>query len=60
MILLDGVQMPAMSGVTEWIPATMLISGAGEHLVEWRYSKDGSVSSGSDCAWIGDVAWEAS
>lgn len=60
MILLDGIQMPAMSGETAWIDATMNIAGAGEHLVEWRYSKDGSVSTGSDCAWIGDVAWEAS
>ena len=24
----------------------------GEHTFEWRYEKDGSVSSGSDCAWI--------
>lgn len=57
LIILDGVQMPAMSGETAWTDATMNIAGAGTHVVEWRYAKDGSVSSGSDCCWIGEVAW---
>ena len=33
--------------------------GGGEHVLEWRYVKDGSVSRGSDCAWIDRVQWRA-
>jgi hypothetical protein len=29
---------------------------AGTHTFEWRYDKDGSLSSGSDQVWIDDVA----
>ncbi len=28
---------------------------AGAHTLEWRYSKDGSVSSGSDRVWVDDI-----
>ena len=28
---------------------------AGTHTVEWRYSKDSSVSSGADTAWVDDI-----
>ena len=31
--------------------------GEGTHTVEWRYEKDVSVSSGSDCGWVDDVVW---
>ena len=55
----DGVQMRTASGETEWTNETISVSGSGEHVVEFRYQKDESVSSGGDCAWIGDVAWEA-
>lgn len=58
-ILRDGVQMRTASGETEWTNETISVSGSGEHVVEFRYQKDESVSSGGDCAWIGDVAWEA-
>ena len=32
----------------------------GEHLLEWVYRKDGSVSEGQDVAWIDDVVLPAS
>jgi hypothetical protein len=28
---------------------------AGEHVFEWRYVKDGSLSSGSDTVWVDDI-----
>ncbi|MDD5491265.1 MAG: hypothetical protein PHV60_01110 [bacterium] len=29
--------------------------GEGSHTFKWSYTKDGSVSSGSDTAWLDDV-----
>ena len=31
--------------------------GDGTHTFEWRYWKDGSLNSGSDCAWVDQVVW---
>lgn len=42
------------SGTVAWTEATYPLS-AGTHTVAWAYEKDGSLSSGSDAAWIDDV-----
>ena len=57
----DGVQKFEWSGEQDWGDITCNCSdfGAGEHVFEWRYVKDGSVSRGSDCAWIDRVQWRA-
>ena len=47
----DGVEKGAWSGEVAWTEVSYLIS-SGEHLLRWVYSKDGSVDSGSDMAWI--------
>ena len=52
--LIDGVSQFNASGDLEWAYAAIPIS-AGSHTITFRYSKDGSVSSGSDCAWIDNV-----
>jgi len=31
---------------------------AGIHLLRWTYSKDSSVSKGSDCAWVDMVSYK--
>lgn len=51
---LDGTRMDRWSGTTSWAQSTYPV-GAGMHTLEWRYDKDGSVSSGSDAVWIDDV-----
>jgi hypothetical protein len=51
----DGVQQGQWSGTTAWTPVTFALA-TGTHTLEWRYTKDGSVSSGSDTVWIDDVA----
>ena len=33
---------------------------SGSHTFEWLYVKDGSVSVGSDCAWVDQVKWTPS
>ncbi len=51
----DGVQKGAWCGEVGWSPASYPVT-AGAHTFEWVYSKDGSVSSGSDKAWVDNVA----
>ena len=57
----DGVQKFSWSGEQDWgdITCNCADFGPGEHVFEWRYVKDGSVSRGSDCAWIDKVNWRA-
>jgi hypothetical protein len=57
----DGVQKFEWSGEQDWGDVTCNFTefGPGEHVFEWRYVKDGSVSRGSDCAWIDRVQWRA-
>jgi hypothetical protein len=47
----DGVEKGKWSGSVAWTLATFNVT-AGTHTFEWRYTKDGSQSSGSDCAWV--------
>lgn len=52
-LFIDGVEVGQWSGTTS-TQATFPLA-AGMHTLEWRYSKDGSVNSGSDSVWIDDV-----
>ncbi len=47
----DGVKREEISGESGWQTVTVYLS-QGFHTLEWRYAKDGSVSSGSDCGWV--------
>ena len=51
---LDGEQILSKSGTVAWTQYTTTLS-AGSHTLSWRYTKDSSVASGDDCAWIDDV-----
>jgi len=59
-LYVDGVQKAVIHGEVAWETESVEVTGDGEHSIEWRYKKDGSVSRGSDCAWIDDVSWRAS
>lgn len=48
---IDGAQMEQWSGTVAWGQVSYPVT-AGEHTFKWTYSKDFTVSSGSDCAWI--------
>jgi zinc metalloprotease ZmpB len=49
---IDGVQQgSSLSGATAWTVYTYAVT-TGSHTFNWTYSKDTSVSSGSDCAWV--------
>ncbi|MBD3332876.1 hypothetical protein GF356_08495 [candidate division GN15 bacterium] len=47
----DGVEKDKWSGTVSWTHASFNVT-AGTHTFEWRYTKDGSASSGSDCGWV--------
>ena len=52
----DVVQNGAISGTVAWQQKTCAIT-AGPHTLRWRYSKDVSVSTGSDRGWVDQVGW---
>ena len=47
----DGIENFKVSGEVDWSQKEVILA-PGRHLLEWSYSKDGSVSSGMDRAWI--------
>lgn len=55
----DGVQLGSWSGTVDWTQAFYPLT-VGVHMLKWEYSKDGSASSGSDCARIDDISFPAS
>ena len=48
---IDGQEKGNWSGEVDWSIETYHLT-SGQHTLAWTYSKDVSVSSGSDCAWI--------
>ena len=48
---IDGMQQDQWSGEIAWGQVSYFVA-AGVHEFKWEYSKDGSVSSGSDCGWV--------
>jgi len=53
---IDGVRQDRISGTVAWQQKTYTVS-SGSHTIKWVYSKDGSVSSGSDAGWVDDVVF---
>ena len=45
------------SGEQGWQNYTFTASSAGSYSFIWKYEKDYSVASGSDCAWLDEVVW---
>jgi hypothetical protein len=50
----DGALQSEWSGSTSWEQHSQVL-GAGTYELEWRYSKDGSGSVGSDAAWVDSI-----
>lgn len=53
---IDNVKVGEWSGSIAWSKASYPVT-AGMRTFKWEYMKDGSVSSGDDCAWIDDVVF---
>lgn len=50
----NGSRVTRWSGTVPWAEYSYPLT-AGEHTLRWRYTKDFSISSGSDTAWLDDV-----
>ncbi|MCB5255871.1 MAG: C25 family cysteine peptidase [Candidatus Cloacimonadaceae bacterium] len=55
----DGVEQGTFSGSVDWTQASYPLA-AGSRELAWTYSKDVSVSSGNDCAWVDYIIFPAS
>ncbi len=51
---MDSQEKQVWSGTIDWTECTQLVT-VGQHTFRWEYTKDGSVSSGDDCAWVDDI-----
>ena len=56
---IDDVEMDSWSGEQDWSQVNYATT-TGIHTFKWSYSKDGSVSSGSDCAWVDYIVFPPS
>jgi hypothetical protein len=54
----DGTELAAWAGTVDWTQYSTTVS-AGTHTFSWVHTKDGSVNSGSDCAWVDDIIFPA-
>ena len=55
---IDNVEKGTWSGNVGWTKAAYPVN-TGTHNYKWTYTKDGSVNSGNDCAWIDYVSLPA-
>lgn len=51
---MDGQEKGVWSGTVAWTEFTQAVT-TGQHTFKWEYTKDSSVSSGDDCAWVDDI-----
>jgi methionine-rich copper-binding protein CopC len=56
-LFVDGTQVQSFANTSGvWATHVQALS-SGEHTVEWRYTKDGSVSTGLDAAWVDTIVF---
>lgn len=53
---INDVEQNRWSGSVSWQKATYQIP-SGTFTLRWSYTKDGSINSGSDCAWVDFISW---
>ena len=53
-VSMDGNDSNSISGEVDWVRTSLAVP-AGGHTIRWTYSKDGSVNTGSDKAWLDQV-----
>ena len=51
---IDNEEKSSWSGEIDWTRTSYMLT-PGSHRLEWSYTKDVTMSSGSDCAWIDNV-----
>ena len=53
----DGVEQTKISGNLDWQQQSFPLS-TGKHILTWKYTKDGSVSAGTDRGWLDSVKFD--
>jgi hypothetical protein len=53
---IDGVEKVKWSGMEDWEAVSFPVA-VGMRTFEWTYSKDGSISRGTDAAWIDEIVF---
>ena len=53
---MDNQEKGVWSGTVNWTEFTQPVT-PGQHTFKWSYTKDVSVNSGSDCAWIDNICF---
>ena len=53
---MDGQQKGQWAGTIGWTEFTQAVT-VGQHTFKWEYTKDVSVSSGEDCAWVDNIVF---
>ncbi|MDH5424367.1 MAG: serine protease [Gammaproteobacteria bacterium] len=51
----DNKKVAARSGNADWAVKYINLLGEGDHVIEWRYNKDYSVTNGFDAGWVNNV-----
>jgi hypothetical protein len=55
--LINGVEQPGnISGLVDW-QGFQQVLGSGQHVLQWRYRKDGSTSANADTGWVSQIRW---
>ncbi|MBK6766723.1 MAG: S8 family serine peptidase [bacterium] len=54
--LIDGVEQGSWSGEVAWTQASYNVT-AGTHTFTWNYTKDVSLTGGSDASWVDDIVF---
>lgn len=58
-VYVDGNRVLTANGYQPGFRSASIYVAPGRHQVSWEYSKDGSVSSGQDAAWIDNIQFPA-
>ncbi|MFZ4399037.1 MAG: T9SS type A sorting domain-containing protein [Bacteroidales bacterium] len=53
---IDGIEKSRWDGEIDWSQENYAVS-AGNHTFKWTYTKDNSVNTGADCAWIDNIVF---
>ena len=53
---LDGLEQSRISGTVNWQQKTFYLT-SGTHTLTWSYSKNATINSGSDAAWLDQVSY---
>ena len=56
---MDNQEKGVWSGNVDWTEFVQPVT-VGHHTFKWSYTKDGSVNSGEDCAWVDDIVFPPS